>query len=1468
MPGLDVFVVAVTKEQNQLKLRLETKSTETGLDIVYLALGDVPSGLGALCVEHWVVLREFFPDLDATSDDWVRTQRESAKVREIMSLVRAEIRGLATRKLVSEKAADERSRRWSQSGVAAESHNRVLVNEAISRPRFQVLLEDWWAAAKAGIAVLEGEEGTGKTWVAAAFAESSNASDAQVVFWLDSLTWSKAVSVEEIIHLALSGIFPPGDDRLPRLKRKVFQRWSGTLVILDGANERDGWDAKERLLYNYRQHSAELLSRVRLIFTSRPLEHRPRVGRNFWHGATMIPVGSFDATEFANALARFAPGVQPNEFTDRVRELAVIPRYFQLCIRLKERLASLSHLNKQMLLWADLEDKLNHRDPQWLAMGAELNATPAQILARLAQRIGWPTSASVPVANEELQRHLPNFQKVCNDLAQQRIVLGSDLGETQLSGDHLILGWALALRSFAEDRANEDGDSLCDGLQRLLEPAASNDDKARAVHVAALLSLLGSDAHNPSTQNARVALIRLWASHHNATVSAEDLEFFIGSDLPAYAVAVEAFFRTHLSGNFESTLIQPLARMWRDQRGDVGTLRAVLVRWLRLIFPGDASGSKDGKKTPPAYFQAAATAEQMRLSYAAIGVISFQPELQLLPALADCYQSDDYCCEDFGTPAQIQRLPVKSPSEPLGILLRWHYGESALPEVARMAGGLSRDSEEWKNLHWFARLWRAVELPAALGTGKDIHSHDPKRVSEPYYDFRKFLNGSDPSKSNLIGLDYLGRLAVRRDLPSLNDGEVAALIAGVRSRVAHLATCKKVAGSWEERCLDELLPWLARYATDEFENAVRDLWMAAILSPETLQRLLNLDELTPARDPGGILVDTVLSQATQILQQEHGSSAATYLTELMLLHALPEQLLEWLRHLEAPVISERCGSSVVGILPLPKAFQYLAPSGFCALARIEAEAAGTRLESHRDDPAERRRARHWLQVFAYVTEATSEVVEWALSLADACDDDDELRFPLFAIASRTDDLRLLQRALFHQAFREYDTGYCSWRWALAFPKGNWPALTFSELEGRVSLTVSGWLLLCAKQDNELRSWGRTLAKQALQAVDADDLKPPRTTIQVCVGRDGEQEGFGFESLPSGGENWHDTASSAWGVDRQMKRPSPSQADRDRTLADFQQDMEDRRKSVRKEFTGFNAAGPLLRWSELDPDEFIRFAEAFLPRVEKCSMGVASDFSFFSHAVVIALLKHKPEAALLFGEWSKDNSRTHVATFGGALSWGTEMLWDRQLNGSAAVEAMRRRLLLDAPHDEELFWHCLAAESAGNFATLVALASEWLVSERAPNRALAVSLLAVQGDEASQRPLAQLRDTDPSYWVREHANWAWEVGATEFACRKRYQEILTANSLAEVAAGLAEIRLALSPMAYAWHSAYDSVARETLDRRIHGYIRLFWYHWGNTSSRKNNIKVCGRELRQHCRGEGLKDGITSRMAPWWQIDDHP
>ena len=1379
-PATDIFVVAATRTDNQLKLRLEKKTAETGVDLLLFALDDALSPLGALCVTHWDIVREFLPNLDVSSDKWVETQQRSPETPVALAQLQAELSGLPTYKMISELAQEKLKARFEGGVLGTHAHNRVVIADGIARPTQQQALQDWWRNNSKPMAVIEGEEGTGKTWIAADFA-SGFSGKTSVVLWLDSLAWFAAKTVEEVVRTCLENLFPPGDKRAARVLQKVFRRWRDpVLLVLDGANERGAMEAAERILYDYDQHRADLCGRVRILFTSRPSSHYSHAGRNSWGCAKIIPVGPFSDAEFASVMEKFAPDVSADTLTDAVRELARVPRYFRLCLELRRKLASFTHLNREILLWADLEAKLDRHDPQWFGVQEELDATPSEMLAHLASQLGWPTGDVASVANTEMERHLPGFHDVRADLREQRIVLSGNLSETKLSAEHLILGWALVLLRVAEMYRDEDSDALCDRLQRLLEPAASNDDKARAVHVAALLAFFSPSAAAGST---RAALLRLWTLHHNSNITEEALEFFVGQDLAAYLSAVETLFRVHLPGNFETTLIAPLSALSRDGGTRVIVLRQALERWLRFIFPGDASGSKTGDRTPPSKFIAAKTAEQLRLSYAAAGIISFRPEIDLLPALIDCFQSDKFCYADTPHPEVVARWRVKSSSESVGLLARWHYGEAALPVLDKLGAGMQPESDEWKNLHWFARQWRAAHLPASLGSAQDIHSRDPADDAASFAYFRKHLSGLSTTETDLLGMPDYARLAVRRDLPELTGDEIVRLSAEADSRL-DLANRTGFVGTLEQHGLFNLLPYLARYSHNSFTRVVCALWKASLNSSETCRLILEFDECLPATDEGGRLVATINARLTDLFKQPNAEFAISRLTEVMLFHADANSLLTWLRSMASRSLSGS-NSPLVSVLPLPIAFSELAPEGFDVTVRAECDEALRDLEKVPTAEA-RCRVRHWLQIYAHVVARPSpELGAWALDLADHYGADEGFHFPLFRIVSRCADLEILRRALQNPAFAEHQLGFNSWRWGQAFSNGPSLPFTWAELKTCTSYTVSGWLLKRSGRDDEMRAWGYDLANAALNAISAESLPPPQTRMEVHIGRGDRLEGTSFESPPDGHDRWMSTANPAWGVDRQNQCPAPSQGDLDRLCDSFHSDLEARSASARREFVEFNAAGPLCDWSRIAPKEFSNWAEEFLKRVAVAPLSVKAEMAYFIDTVAMALLRVNPNVFFRISrDWSGE-PHIHIMCCGGAVTSRIKTLWEPELNDSSEVVAERDRLLLAAPNDEEILWHVLAAHFSGNGAIIASLATDWLHDKGARERALGVTLLAFHGDAKRLPELATLSKGDPSFWVREHARWAWDVCSSESAARQRYSELLTAGSLEEVAAGFPE-----------------------------------------------------------------------------------
>lgn len=356
-PALDVFIVASTKPSAQLAARLAQITNETGVDILFLVLADGLRDFGALCLAHLEVLQRFLPKLTPDWKTWAVKEQLKPDTQHQLESLRQRLCGLATWQFLGDVVRSQIIERFRGEGPGARMHNRILLAQAIPRPATGDRLREWWAEPKAMVAVLEGEEGTGKTWVAAAFAESLYASGNPIILWLDSLTWAQTTTVERLFQTALERLIV-GDEKLrQRILRKIFHQWHApVLLVLDGANERGAWNTADAVLQDYFTHQNQLCGRVRLLFTSRPLSRRARA--TFWTNCLVVPVGPFSDAEFKAALDLAAPDVSPDDLTRAVKELAIIPRYFALCIRLRQRLVSLNHLTKELHISGQVNENL------------------------------------------------------------------------------------------------------------------------------------------------------------------------------------------------------------------------------------------------------------------------------------------------------------------------------------------------------------------------------------------------------------------------------------------------------------------------------------------------------------------------------------------------------------------------------------------------------------------------------------------------------------------------------------------------------------------------------------------------------------------------------------------------------------------------------------------------------------------------------------------------------------------------------------------------------------------------------------------------------------------------------------------------------------------------------------------------------------------------------------------------------
>ena len=774
LPHLQVYVLAVSRDAAQLRGTLDSVAEETGLDIVILELSDSLSDLGALCVTFWKRIYSFF-DLSETAQEfsaWVQIAKDDSKTHDKMEDVRSKLEdGIQTQIHVQKDTEKYLLKRFNRD----EGFNPINLSQAIDRDPLESKIADWWETEESPICCLEGKEGHGKTWLASKWMNSIHEKENTVTFWLDSKDWTGIKSISDLLRTCFSLIYPSHEHRkITKLQNKPAKIWRKTFIVLDGVNERNAIEAAQRILGEYFRPNSEWADRLRLLFTTRPLDDYPDFEGYLWSECHKISVDPFNDSELQEAL--IAQGLQLDDLPDSLIDIARIPRYFQTCIRLRNQFRSFDAVTKEMVLWADLLDKIERTDPQIKQKFDWRRAKDAQeILSNLAKQAKWTNVDAGPQASVQLlEKYFPNYREVRHDLEEQRIAIEAGLLHVKLSEDHITLGWSLYLANLFDCREFTGIKDFAESFQNALEPIPSEDLRTKALFVALQITAISLDPEISQDQlsQKRAGLMLAWFHSHNAQITDEWLAFWAEEDPDAYAQVVEFELEYHNSPNYEEALIEPLANAWLNKKSDLNRLASRLTKWLLPTYTDDTPEDvvythTEGQRSPREKDDI-----QFQLLDAALSILSQRPERQFLKTLACCYAilHSNTNVDDNGS--KLTRF-----FEKIGKLMRWGYTEEVLGDLHWLAELAQSDRLLLRGVYGLAEQLDRVHLPSLLQrtlSKRELEAHAfVKQYNlrfKPYIDRirnqeRLLIGDSPAANGNYHGLDYL---AVRTDLPDLH----------------------------------------------------------------------------------------------------------------------------------------------------------------------------------------------------------------------------------------------------------------------------------------------------------------------------------------------------------------------------------------------------------------------------------------------------------------------------------------------------------------------------------------------------------------------------------------------------------------------------------------------------------------------------------------------------------------------------
>ncbi|HEV2806064.1 MAG TPA: NACHT domain-containing protein [Chthoniobacterales bacterium] len=1454
---LDCYVLATTRRTAQLGVLAKQLEDTTGVDIILLGFANIVSEVPALCVTFWRAIENFsaFSSFGRGFTKWAAVQAQRSDVQQTVERLHSEL--TASVPLGNTVAAQLTERLKIRFGIRRSPSRTarfpIDLAGAVRRSGPYGQLRDWWSEARQRCGVVLGEEGMGKSTVAADFGYHLASDEGSLILWLDSADWTGARNIDSVLDVGfrLAGF---NDMRLrERLVRKALARWPNrTLIVLDGVNERGARDAAQRLLA---QLQAPDIIPCRILFTTRPIGARSDENA-LWNATQKILVQRFTEQELEQALAKLPSPIQRKELPAGLVEVAKIPRYFLRAVELRRRFLSFENVSKEMVLWADLLAKITEGDQQVRdSIGWDSAADAKRALRRLAdaaRSIKENASVSVdwfPLLKTSFENR---FEQIRSDLAEQRIVLDPDSESLRPSPAHIILGFALHLADIAStDKGGSIGE-LGERLSKELEPVLSNDDLTEALFITLQLSAFPQGEGLTLSSRARSALLLAWASNQNSYVSDIRLTFWAKEDLPAYLDFVEEMFMEPVSQTWADLIIAPLKGLWRAQAGSVSILEARLRRWLKLVWKSHGLRAEReivflGETLPIALHR-----HQLNLSYAALAIVAEHPLDSFVRDLAIASASSRLSTERHVWPKsnendseRSQDIPCKDLYYNLGPVLRWRFTESIKPALVSLESdpestqcvqdGVKNLLQEFGEFGW---RWSGTDVEY-LRNGNPLFPPD------------------DANRRNRFCT--CPELAIRGDIPDLSQGDQEIIREKVEGAFASEGLCAGLYHTQADSDFESHLSWYARSMPQNLQEKGSRFRLTCLKRSDP-GRCLDVANLLPY-DPKIVSPTDLLAAAKEFIERRVNERTKDFDWSVEKVHVLAftcfrdEQLKDWLIFASRYAAIRR----ELFYFPIPALCPFIVSEELATFAREQARQCW----GEPVDPSDRTEAEfdYWALVGSLSGAPDAEYHEWIDGRIRNGRLEGHRRFYSSALWFRTATEGAIAQAINSGSVIEQftDDALRPMFWTHRAPK-DWEGFSvpLNALLSTIAIDDVGNLLQLSGRTADLDEWGRRLFTRSLQLVGRVPFERRfwgRTVYtrdddgRIYASNCDREEESSDLTIDAGPRNAHplDTAAHIQEMNRRANEG----------LRIWHGDLNELDKVEKGAFSRFSAFYALEAWRDQNPAQFKSFSLELLDAVIN-KPAEAFHLGGFIAAVIDCLVPMDPRKAFAIDTaLSSSSLRVRVINEYGQSTFEAT-IWREAANGNAECKVICLQVLRGCTSDAEFMSHAVIAQAEGATHTLSEMCENLLREPLARDRALAVSLLAWMADDQSITRLGALSVDDPSGWIREHAKWAHAVAEQERSVRDFYANTLQQlGDTNKVLTRLQIISPALTSTCKWWHRHLEEKAPElaAASNDSKAALTLFWHDVRSHTSDRS--KIFGRELKEYLRGERIRDLRTPK-----------
>ncbi len=1461
-PSMDTYVIGTAFPINeQLRSSLDALESEFGIDIPTLDYATELSSLSVLTITFWGAVCRFpsLASFDAAMHTWMTSRANSSEIRaatdDLRNALSQSLRLFCTFRNVAKQRLQQRF------GVVQASHTgRFTINLPLAVARNAVRDPfQKWRNSNSPVFVLEGDEGMGKSWAAAACADEVAQDDGCAAIWMECHEWAGMPDFHHLIAKALNKCALPGVKELTNWQRKLEFIWPRRLCFfLDGANEDDALETAQKLVSQARTSANPV---PRLIFTTRPLTRLHGFNKPVWAGVSHCQVGPFNDEEFDLALAGLPSPLKRVDIPVHLEPWARIPRLLQTCASLRDKFGGFESVTREMILWAELLNKIDQTDPQVRqTLGWRNDEEAAGVIARLAQE-SMRTGAR-DIGREQISASFSgNYERVLVALEELRLADKAHQMRTTVSADCNVLGLALLIRERLRLPSKPSIRAEADEFRRFLEPLSEADERTQALFVALQLTAQSSQADVPDIVHKRAALLLAWGTSHNAKVTQDKLRFWVGFDTLAYASFVETVFEEPLSESDFSLMLLPLTERYRENVRVQQALHPILRKWLLLTWPDFEAATtveveREGHRLP-----VASTQPQLKLTLAAIAIISAKPSVAMLPDLALSRATLKHAVYTRMLPKkptpesdrEPHTMPVKSMESNFGALMRFGYTESVLTDLQRFAQVHATDLTILRGLQELtASLW-LVSTPPEL----QLPAVEPRFIWKGIPAVQLLREGRRlyPEKKEEFHVqeNNISHLAIRDDLPEMLPEDHVLL-----QRQAELALESPELASrgrsmtQTDYAWDRSAAWLAKANPGRFLALTSRFREKAFSWREPLRALLLVEDYL--HQPAEISSATLLQRANEFWHREPKPDERDRLFLAARLHILAflnfslSELTEWLEFASNDELLRR----EIARHPSNEWLRSVTPIQVAEVAR-------QRVFDHADEPAP----------------------------DDACAFGHFDFWARLAMATAKPDLPMFERIKI-EFQRRQPSGDRRFHWlCLLFAFASESALEAELQTGNPPALFD--------RDGCAALWfvGRQLQPKWLRRFASSDLLKvlPIDEVGKAAAANGDADAFrrwGFELLGRANEMvgnppierryWGDFIlefDQAGHVDCRFAIvgiPKPaaespqafSPPARSSFRDFFHDDTEEQNEALALANSDyaridacaaaacfdFGGLAAVSQWRRQYSDDFLRLAKPILSKaVDRPDR--AFHLASLIHTLLCNLLVLEPdEAEVIYSRLMTGGMRVQCSTVHRVPQFYAA-LWNPNECGSPRHVEMRRRILADAANEHEIMTQMIAAIANGGAAEAERLALERIAAPVACQRAIGVSALAWLHGDSNLKRLRDLENSDPVKWLRRHAAWAAEVNAQNAAAIRFYRRLLTERDAAVASTMLAQLEPSLTPTASFWRREveYEVLPNSQLDGQLRAILILFWMSWRHRENTR--LEIAGRKLAEWRFGENIR-----------------